>query len=648
LPAITTVGVVLTSGIYPGPFDQDLYATNGIAAASDGSLWITSDDGLMLFSASQGGFVDASSSPPFVGSSFGPSIAPVRAALAYYMTGAGGIVSYDAGSSTTIAALPNGAAPSAITASPDGTLWALASGTDIYAYDASANAWSAVAAPPVAPVCLSVQSADAALALVQQNGTSSLYAYANGTWTAATTFCPPDASWLGACYDGSYWVADATGPTLVLANGTTQPFPLPAGMSYFGGYTAGSRYACYFFGMQSEPVPPAQIGIFFAGYGVTEQPAESWPAMTPDQQTAYAAINTDLGIEDPGGVRATYTNLDATLSDYYSTVQTMACPAGVTAADWAIVQQQILNELEYAQAVQNLFLNIALLNVEVAQIQLAEYADVVQMVGLPDNPNQQPQTLVQVILGALVTDLFNAALGAAPSAVQQLISVGMSIYNAAATYEAQKHSVPDRNQALTIACAQLAGTLADMQTEAVNAAATFETAILSDWGMLQACGLAVKTNFWYWPPNFNVDILQNAGAANALSFYQALMPVKWQIMQLQTIFLFGPSGGGLTAPPNVPQYALIGAQEIDSNYNVFGWWLVITDQGLDPVPQTNGPFPNESLIEAVMALLGSNQQSFFTNTDGWNFPVATMDGYSPLPSNLVYGGWVDSASPISQ
>jgi hypothetical protein len=348
-------------------------------------------------------------------------------------------------------------------------------------------------------------------------------------------------------------------------------------------------------------------------------------------------------------VRGTYTNLDATLSDYYSTVQVMACPAGVTAADWAIVQQQILNELEYAQAVQNMFGNIALLNVEVAQIQLVEYADVVQMVGLPDNPNQQPQTLVQIVLGALVTDLFNAAVGAAPSAVQQVISVGMSIYNAAASYEAQKNQQPDRNQALTVACAQLAGTLADMQTQAVTAASTFETAILSDWGMLQACGLAVKSNFWYWPPNFNVDVISGAGAANALSFYQALMPVKWQIMQLQTIFLFGPGGGGLTSPPNVPQYALIGATEVDqSTFDVFGWWLVITDQGVDPVPQTNGPFPNESLIEAVMALLGSNQQSFFTNTNGWNFPVATMDGYSPPRSSLPYGGWVDSASPIGQ
>jgi hypothetical protein len=168
--------------------------------------------------------------------------------------------------------------------------------------------------------------------------------------------------------------------------------------------------------------------------------------------------------------------------------------------------------------------------------------------------------------------------------------------------------------------------------------------------MLQACGLAVKSNYWYWPPNFNVDVISGAGAANALSFYQTLMPVKWQIMQLQTIFLFGPGGGGLTSPPNVPQYAEIGAVEEDTtNFDVFGWWLVITDQGVAPNVATSGPFPNQSLIEAVMNLVGSmGQQAFFMNQNGWNFPVVSMDGYTGPPGSLAYSGWVDSSSPIGQ
>jgi hypothetical protein len=635
-----SVGLVLTSGFYSGPHDQLLYSTTSIAAASDGSVWLGSN-GLYAYSASAGAFVQASTWQTYgTTRDLGPYIAPVNAELAYFMTVQGGttaIAQYAAGTTSALAALPGGDAPSAITASADGTLWATGSSGRIYAYDTAGGTWATIASPPGTLVSLSVANASMVYALATVNGASSLYAYADGAWTPASTACPSDTTWIGACLDGSYWAAASFGLVLVLPGGTSKLFLTPAGTSVIPGtYAAASRYGCYFLAITEGT--SLDVAIKLAGYGITEQPAESWPPMDADEQAAYAAINAKLGIVDPAGVRGAYTNTVETLSDYFTTVTTMSNPAGVSPAAWSIVQTQIERELQYAQAVQGLFENLKLLNIEIAQIQLAEYAAVVNMVGLPDNPDQQPQTLVSIVLGALVSTLFNAAVLSAPPQVKQIVSVGESIYKFAASQEAMKYDAGSRDAALRVACSQLASVLADMQTEAATATAAFETMILTDWGMLQACGLSIDSNVWYWPPDFDPSVLSGAGAGNALSFYQTLMPAKWQIMQIETSFILGT--GGTTAPPYVPIYATM-YQYQESDGDSLGWWHVVADQVADPDPFTKGPFPNQALITAVMAL--TNPQDFFTGNKGWSLPVATMNGYLPAPSYVFFQPWVNSA-----
>ncbi len=638
-----TVALVLTSGIYPGPIDEQLLSTSAMAAASDGSLWITSSNGLFQYSTSTGAFEPMSNVEPYF-SQFGPYLAAVNAALAYWLTTGTNsqctVSCYTPSGVTTLPPLPGTDTPTAISAGADGTLWVIGAAGAMYSYNAASSAWTAMSSPPGQLLSLSVGGASTILALTAG---AEIYAYANGAWTLQTTTNVIDASWLGACLDGSYWLGTENGPTLVLPGGAEMTFQIPAGTQVYGMYAAGSRYGCYCVGY--IPGPPVTFGILTAGYGVTEQPAQSWPAMTPDQQTAYAAINTEIGTTDPAGVRASYANLDAPLSDYFTIVTTMAQPAGVTAADWAIVQSQIREELEFAQSVQNLFQNIKILNVEISTIQIDEYNEVVGMVGLPDNPNDQPDSIVSIVLGDTVETLFAAAVLGAPVEVQQLILVGMSVYNYAADAEAQKHALPNRNTALQIACAQLAGTLADMQIQAVSAAAAFETAILSDWGMLSACGASIRTNVWYWPPNFDVHVLDNAATANAINFYQTLMPVKWQIMQIQTVWATGV--GGTVTLPNVPAYALMYSfLEASDQSWVEGWWTVVADQGASADPYTGGPFPNQALIEAINAVSSGALFDMFTGTNGWQLPVVQMNDYTPAPANATPVPWLDSSSPV--
>ena len=638
----TTVAFVLASGYYTGPADPLVADMSALSATSDGAVWIISGGSVYRYSASEGKFVASSSWTTAPADAFAGILAAVNGSLAYFLASQNGaivVASYTAGPSggttAALAALPNGDVPASVTAGADGTLWAIGAGGTIYSYDLAAAQWSTIDPPPGELVALDVGGATAIYALVVTTAIA-VYRYADGSWTDYPIQAPVSYPWIGACSDGSLWLLAGTGLTLVLPDGTSVAKPFMATPPP-GGCSAASRYACYGVAQSSSELPT----IVYAGYGVTEQPAQSWPAMNVGEQTAYAAINAQLGISDPAGVRGAYANLSAPLSDYYTLVRTMQAPSGVVPSDWTTVQTQIEDELEYAQAVQNFFSNMTTLNLQISSVQLAEYAQVVQTVGLPDNPDQQPQTLVSIVLGVLVSKFFDYAVSQVPADVQNVISVGQSIYNFAANAEAKKNNAPNKDVALQLACAALAGTLADMQIAAATATATFETSILADWGMLQACGLAITSDVWYWPPKFDPAVLKSVGPANALDFYQTLMPVKWQLMQLETVAYSGT--GGEPWPPHVPGYAILGQYE-SSGGNAIGWWWVCTDQGTSPSVFTTGPFPNQNLVEAVVGL--STPRDFFTNGNGWNLPVVQMNGYTAAPVNVPWLAWDDSSSPL--
>ena len=183
----------------------------------------------------------------------GPYLAAVNAALAYWIgTSANGepVVScYSPGGVTTLPPLPGTDTPAAVSAGADGTLWVIGAAGTMYSYAAAASTWTAMPAPPGQLLSLSVGGASTILGLTAD---AQIYAYANGAWTLQATTNIIDATWLGACLDGSYWLGTESGPTLVVAGGAAVPFQIPAGTQIYGMYAAGSRYGCYCVG--SSPV----------------------------------------------------------------------------------------------------------------------------------------------------------------------------------------------------------------------------------------------------------------------------------------------------------------------------------------------------------------------------------------------------------
>ena len=601
--------------------------TIALAAAADGSLFTLSPDTLYYYDPNAG--VKSVASVQCNGAQMSQLLAAVSSGLVYFIDSAANVCQWTtAGGVANLAALPNGANPQSLSAASDGTLWVLGSDSKVYSY--ANSAWSAVPLPPSRTITmLSVGSSTFAMAACQNIDNPSTLQYQNGTWSTLDSQMAP--SFLAACPDGSYWLEAAGGLELVPINDTNVGFAFTnmSGTSY-PSLAAASKYACYFIGAGS-----GGAGIFAAAYGVMNQPAEAWPAQTGTQAAAYNAISTTVGASGSGGIRAQYSNLDAPISEWYTQVNSMTCPSGVTAADWTIVQTQILTELESVTSVDALFANLNELADKVAIIQTDTYNEVVQMVGLPADPTQQPSTIVSTILGMIYDKMTAAAMDAVPKDVSKAINIGISVFKFAADHIAQKYGAANCDVAFELACAKLAGELANIVTSMAQVSGTLQSAILTDWGKLSACGAAISSGTWYWPPQFDYTVLASIGDPTKLSFYQTLMPAKWEIMQIETFD---------AVPVNAPQYAFLSQCVSDASGNSVCWWWVCAQQGADVSIHSTGPWPAQQLIEAIND--AGDITSFFTGTNGWALPTAVMDGYTPPQAGIPWIPWVDSASPL--
>jgi hypothetical protein len=629
------VAFAFRSGIQPS---SAFMGPTSYGAGSDGSIFVNDNGAFITYDPMSGTW------PALLGDAVVPNmaafttcyIAPVSASLCYFiqMINEVATVSQYAATSgiTNLPPLPNDVAPAAVSAGGDGTMWVTGADGNPYVYDASSASWSMLTPPAGTLQLISVGSANFILALVTDgDGVNTIQQSVGGAWQALAG-APVGATWVGACLDGSYWTWSGP-PTLTLTTGgTTVPFEIPEGAFY--AFAAANRYGCWAF-----DIPGLPMGLQLVAYGIIDAPAVPFPAFTGDEGIAYSAINAQIGITDPNGIRGSYANLDAPIEAYLADVDSMTCPSGVSASDWSTVQKQIATELTYASAVRSLFGNITTLNGQINVLQLAAYDAVVPMVGLPAQPQDQPSTNVNVILGMIFDHLFNAALNAAPPDVSKVINLGLDVFNYAADHIAKQHGVPNRDVAFQIACSQLAQTLSDTAVAMIAAAGTLEATILGDWGKLSACGQAITSNSWYWDPNFDSSVLANIGEATMCDYYQILMPVKWQIAQ---IFTVGIAGLGNPYLGSVPQYALL--YQYSGSPASF-WWWVCTAVGADTSPDTQGPFPSQTLLEAVMAV--TQASAFFGGADGWDLAGVPCEGYATPPTGLAFSGWVDSASPMS-
>ena len=637
--------VGLTSGIGRTLSYAGVMENFTIAAAADGSLWTATKSALAQYSAALDRHVKVCDMKyPNPGAfNFDRYVAPVSSERAFFIQfrGDNRVVSEykQEHEVTDLPALPNSDKPAEVSAGPDGTLWVLGGSGTPWLWESSGS-WKAVPADAGTTIKqISVGSAAFVLAVAQRGGQPRLLKYSNGKWVDHVTTTPAGLKWVGACKDGYYWwtsaAIQAAGELHLVRPGLSDvTFPIRSGAL---GFTAANRRACYFFSFET-------FTFARAAYGVMDQPAEGWPAMNTNEAKGYRAITKALGILDPNGVRSQYTNAAATFSIWHTKVGEMTKPEGVPQTDWDSIRDQIRDELEYVQGVTSLFVNIALLNSAIGLVNTNTYNQVVKMVELPDNPAQQPKTLVDVIFDKLVGKLEEAVVGKAKAFLgAEVVGIGMACLKFAGNQIAKEHHLPDGSVPMKIACSDLAGTLADAVVKMEKARATFQKEILPDWGKLGACGEALRTGLWFWRPDFTYEVIKDAGAAVSLNFYQTLMPAKWKIILVQGLLSFQP-------PMNpfmryVPAYCLMHKYVQDARGNRVYWWWACAEVGSQNVQQNEGPYPNQKAMEAIFNL-GTKPLDYFSGRNGWALPVFESPGYTAPPDGVPWQDYINSPKPI--
>lgn len=637
------------TGVNPALSYPQATENQGLAVAADGSIWTLTRDSVSQFSHSTGELVKISDYALYNQSTFGfpQHLAPVNFQRAFFIRSKDNrpvVMEYhkdvitEPGSVKMLAALPDGDFPYLITATSDGNMWVMARSGNAWQY--LNNAWSKITTPAGTSIRqISAGAADFLLALAKQDSQDVLLRLENGVWVKHNALLHQGIRWVGACEDKEYWYSTADMQTdgnlyLMRDGASVQSFTLSRGAV---GLTAASSRSCYFFALD-------KMSFQRAAFGVIDQPAQTWPVMTTAQKEIYNSISASLGITDVNGLRSQYTNINAAFSIWSGKLDKLERPVKFGAEDWKIIKDQLLDELEYVQSVTTLSTNVALLNGIMGQIYTNTYNQVVQMLGLPEHSEKQPTTLVELLLNTLVDKLEGALISKAKSVItSEAVDISVACFKYAINELNKQHKLPDGNTPLIIACSELAGTLSELVVQSEKARGEYQTAILQDWGRLSGCGEAIRSGVWFWTPGTTYEKVKGAGDAIRLNFYQTLMPVKWKILVCQGIQSIIMPGDPFMH--HIPRYALM-CKVLEGQGNSIYWWYACVEVGAPVKMQSEGPVPDQKLLEAIFAL-ETTPLDFFSGANGWKLSVAPVSGYRPPEPAAQWRPYLNLPGPFS-
>lgn len=599
-----------------------------VSVAPDETLWFGTTGGLWSYNA-----LDVPASMLDGWSTFGDfyvvsvaaiSFTKVAALITPQWQGTGGpftIASFENGVQTSLPALPNSDVGSQIAASSDGELWVLGLSGTPYRYSASDSSWLAISA--VALATLAVGSAENVWALDPQ-GNLLQYTIGSGFSDATGVPAAPVTS-LSACADGSVWIAAGASLFVKPAGATwpTSPLEVTSPDNLLVGFTASSRYRLY------QAVVAQQVEAYCLSYGIVDQVAVSWPAMTTGQVDAYNLLSQYLIGSAGASLREQYDQTLSTFSEWHDDLSQLTwaeflawCQqSSITPTcdqdDWSIVQTQLLTELHYVELINILFGNIASLNTQIESVNNTLMPGVWQNVGLTAPSGTDGGDTIGLVLGGL----FQAALwgiatmgtGGFAFAASAVASLAGSVISA---LQGDGTPAPPSTTPLTIQFVNLTTTMASLFTSIGTQNSSSQTAIVSDWGMMSAVGEAIQSGQWTWPDTESATIAAQTAPAFEYFFYQFLMPANWQIVGYTTLT-------DATFSNLNNYYTELTGDE--------GWENVWFCNGLGAPTNLEGdlsPFPAPSLLSTIFDLarsLGDTSSDFYQGLNGWNLTRVGID-----------------------
>jgi hypothetical protein len=498
-----------------------------IGAGTDDVPWIGTHGGLSTYSLNTGALTTMASTPaPVI------SIAAIDANEAYAVYGGAGgsnsIIHVVQGAATTLPAMPNGDYPIQVSASPDGTVWALAESGHLESY-ATTGTWSPISTDGYAITEIAVGSASNIWALTT-SGVGLKYSAASGF--QPDSYLTGGYSAIQATSDGSVW-AYGDGYLFMkpsygvwkLAPTAAQP---PTGLSLVG-FAAGSMNRALAFGaLTSNSQLVYQIDLL--QIGVVDRQPIPFPTFTGDAETAYLDLSASE-TNNPLGVRSLYDTPGLDWGTIENAVDNTKEPTGFPDNVWQAVKAQLDTEFNDLATVYGRIDEIETINSEIQLINDGQLSAVGKAEGLIVN-NNDSNTTIRLVL----EDLFEAVAGSisdiglspAWSTLASLLASGFS--DGISYFESMNNDSP--NQQLAIAFSDLQGDLDSIFKQSIEGLNTDLAAVAGDYGELTTVAGAILNGQW---PLTNPDVNQIINTVTTTYtdyFYQTLTAAQWQVVYL--------------------------------------------------------------------------------------------------------------------
>jgi Domain of unknown function (DUF4214) len=638
-----------------------LDGTNLVAAASDGSIWVTGPTGHrdQLYVQTPADYFGGMRPPvatwralpklPYTVqylSAVSNNLLYAVAETSEQTSSFGGLFRVDGQGNVAQVSTPSGV--KSVSAATDGTLMAIAGTTAILQLPGQSD-WTTLPEAVLdnrlrlTPAMVSTGSKDSIYALQQISGINFVYRYFAGQWELIenTDLSP---LWLSATSDGALWIWDfhraavrspITGQFQVVnstivsdANGVVQTTPVNAPEAIGVGAAISQNRLVVSLSPNDQQANTIQV----LSLGIADQQAVPILPTDPQLLDFYNEISVYLNADGPGGIRAVYdTSVSGILSNFYSNLLGMPQPADVNMsnlAQWTAFQHEIENELNDAVAVQGLFTSLNLINADIKANNALDLPAIESEVSGSQNIPIPPTSSLTLYLENAIEALLWGLAAALPGPGAIIGSILASAYGSAIS-QATNDPTPSSNTNLKIQYSALTSTLDSLSAslDAINLA--YETSVLTDWSRLASLGalLTGPNAAWHPPVGSEGTVADDTKPAYHLFFYQTLMPAKWQLVSIPTYtptwdsidFICTPSGS-----PYPPTYDLVttfighvpGATcEIDGYQ-----FLNQLGSNPDPFSTSDGPYPLQPLLQHIFDL-GVSKQTLLSGGGGFNFQV---------------------------
>ncbi len=609
-------GFDLASGVQPLGMSTDfLYQVTAVSAGSDDVPWIGTNLSLYTYNVNSGTTTFVNGYGRF------DSIAAIDANEAYAvaqheLNQNPAVLHLVNGTATTLPALPGGDIASQVAASADGLVWVLSQSGNLYSFASTSQSWSPVSTDGYTLASITIGSASNIWALT----TSGVgLQYSSGTGFQPDSFLTSSVSAIQATSDGAVWaVVQVQTDSFVYMKpswGVWELTPVqPTGL-FSNYFAAGSMNRSFDFGTVYNSTnktftPQADL----VSVGVADRQAIPYPAFTGAEEQAYQALSAAVTTL-PGGLRSLY---DTPGLDW-GTIQNElidAIPfANIPAAAWGAVKQELLTETgDVSQVygrlelIQNLYSQVQAIND--GQLTAAATAE-----NLIVN-NQPSDTTIRVVL----EDIFEAIASAVsstgiPPAGAVVASMLASGFSDGISYYESLHNDPP-GQAVSIAFYNLQTALDSIFQQGIDRINTDISKIVGDYGKVQAVAEAILNAQWPWLNSTSTQFINTVTHEFAVQFYQTLTAAGWQVVYFQyTDYVNYPVTQILKVNPydiyqvplgyqdGMPTEEVYFMNQLGSSHDVNGSYL--------------GPFPSQTLIDAIASLGTSENNDFWTGQNGW-------------------------------